>query len=74
MLNDAQVRIDEIAILRETDKSYLVEIEEHRVWIPKSQIAEQEELERLYDGNQNEPWKFCHITLPGWLVKKLGIM
>ena len=39
-----KVRIDDVEILRATDKAVLCQIEDQQVWIPQSQIDDDSEI------------------------------
>jgi hypothetical protein len=56
------LEVDEIK--KETDKAFLVVVDDEEVWLPKSQIAN--------PGDYNKGDKNCSISVREWLAKEKG--
>lgn len=50
-------------IIRETEKAFLFELEDQKVWMPKSQILGKKQID-------HQLWK---VTIPGWLADEKEI-
>lgn len=51
-------------LVRETDKAFLIEVNETEYWIPKSQVSNQE-----VDEDTDE----CLLTMSAWIAKEKGL-
>ena len=61
-----EVQLEDVLVLRKTDKAILVEVDTAQIWIPKSQISENSEVWK--DGQTGA------LIIPEWLATAKGLI
>lgn len=65
MGNKNWIHIDVDEIVRETEKAFLLRIDDEEVWIPKSQISNPEDYA---EGDTN-----CTVSITDWIANQKGL-
>lgn len=59
------IHLDDVKILKETDRAFLIEIEEGQFWIPFTQISDPDDY---VEGDEN-----VSMSITEWIAEKAGI-
>lgn len=61
-----KVKIDDVTVLKATDKALLCEIDGEQVWIPKGQIDDDSEV--FQEGQDGQ------LVISEWIAKEKGLV
>lgn len=62
----AKFRIEDVVVIKETEKALLVKIEDENHWIPQSQIDDDSEVWKLGDEGV--------LVISEWLAEQKGLL
>ena len=69
MSNSNYIHLDGVAIIRETDKAFLIRLADadggEELWIPRSQVAD---ADGYSEGDED-----CNVSVSEWWAKQNGI-
>ena len=59
------IHLDDVNVLKETDKAFLIEVEEGEFWIPKNQVSDPDDYSEGDEG--------ASMSITEWIAGQKGI-